>query len=319
MCSVQYDSRLIIYKVLAMRPAYLATLCSALLLCCHVPFAQANDSSVGDDNGGLILTEQSQIRMQREQLLLSETGVDVRYQFINESAQDLTIDMAFPMPAMYFGMSDHNSIRDFTLWVNDKVQQTQRRLVVLLDGRDIWPELQQRGWDEPRLLAMMEEFAESAEPPGLPASWLDANGAPRFTLHEYFLWRQHFPAGQPVRIRHHYVPSITTGVPQPGSVLIEEYAKLACLDQATRAGIARREGEYGVGWSYLRYILTTANNWHGAIDEFHLIIKKQAASDLLSLCFAGELQKRDALTFEYHARHFQPAQDLGILFIRKAQ
>lgn len=296
------------------------TLCLfALYLLGHGLQAYANDSSVGDDNGGLLLTEQANIQMHSETLSLSETAVDVRYQFINTSAHAITTDMAFPMPAMYFGMSDHNAIADFKLWVNDQPQTTQRRLVVLLAGHDIWPEWKRLGWSENDMMSLMENGESPAGKTALPPSWFDAQGMPRFTVHEYFTWQQHFPAKQPIQIRHHYIPSLSTGVPQSAATLLESYGQSSCIDAAARKGIQQREGEYGADWALLRYILTTANNWQGPIGEFHLIIKKRAPGDLLSLCFSGQLQKTAADTFEYRAHDYTPPRDLEILFVRRPE
>lgn len=54
----------------------------------------------------------------------------------------------------------------------------------------------------------------------------------------------------------------------------------------------RREGKYGLGWANLRYVLTTGKNWNGPIKDFQLTIRKQAPSDILSLCLDGELSKQ---------------------------
>jgi hypothetical protein len=83
-------------------------------------FASANDSSFGDDNGNISFKSQPNISMDKESLIISEEKITVDYVFTNISLQDFVVPIAFPMPAMYFGSSDHCEIKDFKLWVDGK-------------------------------------------------------------------------------------------------------------------------------------------------------------------------------------------------------
>ena len=185
------------------------------------PLTHANDSSFGDDNGTITLKYQPDISMDKESLFISEAKIQVDYVFTNTSQHDLEVPVAFPMPPMYFGMSDHNEIENFKLWVDGKPQKTEHKLVVLLEDKtDISDKLAALGWT----VEDVESFMLYGElPPGkppLPAEWVDSNNAIRFTMSNYFLWQQHFPAGKSVSIRHAYTPSVTSGVPQPASIII---------------------------------------------------------------------------------------------------
>lgn len=281
----------------------------------------ANDSSFGDENGTIELQKQPEISMEKESLFLSEAKVKVDYEFLNHGSKDQTVSVAFPMPPMYFGDSDHNEISDFKLMVNGKNQSTERQLVVLLgdNKEDISQAFADTGWTE----ADVADFTDSGEIPAgkkaLPQEWLDAEGYPAFTLNEYFTWQQTFPAGKTISISHTYTPSVTTGVPQPAKYILEEYKEETCIDASAEKGITKRESEMGVGWANLRYILTTGKNWNGPIKDFHLTIQKQNADDLLSLCFDPNLKKTGDRTFEFHQQNFIPQRDLNLLFIRKAQ
>lgn len=289
--------------------------------------AFANDSSFGDANGSITLKYQPHISMDKESLFISEAEVRVDYLFTNTSSQELTVPIAFPMPPMFFGSADHSSIDNFTLKVNGKTQPTQHRLVAqLADKTDISAELKQLGWgiDE---VAYFAEYGEVPKgKPALPSQWLDEEQQIAFTLSDYFVWQQTFPAGQSVSISHSYTPSLSTGIPDTANSIIDTYTGLACLDESAKQGIRKRnlivkqEGEdqeIGVEWSHLSYILVTANNWQGAIKDFKLTLKKSQPTDLISLCFDGELKKTDPLTFEFQQKQFTPTQDLSILFIRK--
>ncbi|CAE6843069.1 DUF4424 family protein [Xanthomonas arboricola] len=279
--------------------------------------AQANDSSFGDDNGTIRLLHQPDISMDKEALLLSEERVQVDYVFTNHSARALSVPIAFPMPPMYFGMADHSELTEFNLWVDGKPVTTTRKLVVLLDdGSDISKAFAATGWSADDIAA----FAESGNVPTgrtpLPARWIDRDQQPRFTLSEYFVWQQVFPARGSVQIRHAYAPSLSTGVPQGSAFLLESYAKRTCIEPATKASMQRREGAHGLGWANLRYVLTTGKNWNGPIKDFQLTIRKQNASDILSLCFDGALKKIDPLTFQFRQADFVPMRDLELLFVR---
>ncbi|MCE4372288.1 DUF4424 domain-containing protein [Xanthomonas hortorum] len=282
--------------------------------------AQANDSSFGDDNGTIRLLHQPDISMDKEALLLSEERVQVDYVFTNNSERALTVPIAFPMPPMYFGMADHSELTDFKLWVDGKPIATTRKLVVLLDdGSDISKAFAASGWSADDVATFTESGTVPKGRKPLPARWIDPDQQPRFTLSEYFVWQQLFPARRSVQIRHAYAPSVSTGVPQSSAFLLESYAKDTCIDPATRTSMQRRVGEHGLGWANLRYVLTTGKNWNGPIKDFQLTIRKQAASDMLSLCFDGALEKIDPLTFQFKQTNFVPMRDLNLLFVRRPE
>jgi hypothetical protein len=60
--------------------------------------ACANDTSVGYDNGGLVLTKNEAIEMKSEKLFISPNAIRISYEFYNRTDQDATLDIAFPMP-----------------------------------------------------------------------------------------------------------------------------------------------------------------------------------------------------------------------------
>ncbi|MEL4431231.1 DUF4424 domain-containing protein [Shewanella mangrovisoli] len=308
-------------------PIHIRTLVGSLLALLLSFSAFANDSSFGDANGSITLKYQPHISMDKESLFISEAEVRVDYVFTNTSSQDLIVPIAFPMPPIFFGSADHSSIDNFTLKVNGKTQPTQHRLVAqLADKTDITAELKQLDWGIEEV-AYFAEYGEVPKgKPALPKEWLDEEQQIAFTLSDYFVWEQTFPAGQSVSISHSYTPSLSTGIPDTANSIIDTYTELACLDESAKQGIRKRnlvvkqdgeDVEYGVEWSHLSYILVTANNWQGAIKDFKLTIKKSQPTDLISLCFDGELKKTDPLTFEFQQKQFTPTQDLSILFIRK--
>lgn len=283
-------------------------------------YSHANDSSIGDDNGSIVFKYQPNISMDKESLYISEEKIEVNYIFTNTSQHDITAPIAFPMPPMYFGQSDHNSIEDFKLWVNGEPVATEFKTVALLDGaQDISAKVKALGLEVYDLASFLRDDGDSSteNKRRLPVEWFNKGDSPRFTLNEFFIWQQHFPAGKSVLISHSYTPSVSTGVPRPVDDILERYKKTTCIDEKTQAGIKQRGSTYGVAWAELNYILVTANNWQGPIKDFNLTIKKKAPSDLLSLCMDGDLKKLDATTFNYTQRNFKPTNNLRVLFIRK--
>jgi len=297
-------SRLLVRILIALAPLFAAT-------------AHANDSSFGDANGTIQLTQQPDIRMSKEALFISEDLVRVDYVFTNTSTRDLVVPIAFPMPPMYFGMADHSELTEFKLWVDGKPVRTERKLVARLeDGTDVSRQWVASGWSSDELASYIESGQTPKGRKPLPKSWFDPDGQPLFTLSEYFTWQQTFAAGKAVAIRHSYAPSLATGVPMPAADLIGDYAKDTCMDAGAQQSARRREGAHGLEWSNLRYILLTGNNWKGPIQDFHLTLKKRAPTDMISLCFDGELKRTDPLTFEFEQKEFVPKQDLNVLFLR---
>ena len=289
--------------------------CACIAVCLPGGLAVANDTSVGDDNGTLVFQRMPDVRMASERLVIARDRVEVDYVFLNTGKREVTTTVAFPMPPVYLGHSDHNAIADFALTVDGKPQTTERSVVVRLDGRDISKTFAATGWS----VDDVADFVGSGELPKghkpLPKDWFDQNEEPRFTVSEYFTWRQTFRPGVPVAIRHVYTPSVTTGVPQPADFLLGEYRTATCIDPAMARAIRKRETDVGVSWGNLRYILKTANNWQGPIGDFHLTIRKPSADAAMSLCFDGDLRKTSPTTFEFAQKDFVPARDIDILFV----
>ncbi len=291
------------------------SLCSLLFI---APLIWANDTSSGDENGTIVFKSQPQVSMDKETLFISEQEVQVEYSFTNQAKEPVHTQVTFPMPPIYIGLSDHNTLEEFTVWVNNRSQPVSKALVVKLsDGTDITRQFNESTWTPIDVKAFAEEQIAPTKKTALPKEWFDKDGMPRFTMSHYYSWQQTFPAGKTTHVRHRYKPSVDTGVPQAPDVLIADFAKAACIDGRTQAGMKKLANEHGLDWRYLRYILLTANNWQGPIKSFELTIKKQQPTQIMSLCFDGELTKIDPLTFKFRAKDFTPRQDLNILFLSR--
>jgi hypothetical protein len=70
--------------------------------------ALANDSSAELAAGGLVFVQNPNVEMRSEQLFISPSEVRVTYHFFNNSDQDVTNTVAFPMPDITIENSDTN-------------------------------------------------------------------------------------------------------------------------------------------------------------------------------------------------------------------
>lgn len=289
-----------------------------LLVACTFSWpACANDTAFGDDNGTITFKHQPSISMDSEALLLSEELVTVDYVFTNTGSADVSTPIAFPMPPVYFGSSDHTEIENFKVWVDGRPVSTERKWVIRWGDEDVSEKVRRLGWSVDDIFKLLQDETLPKGKKRLPKEWFDGD-RPMLDVSRYYIWLQKFPAGKSLSIRHSYSPSVTTGVPQDASTLFELYGKDTCPDKPLIAGIQKRSGEGGWEYNFLSYVLTTANNWQGAIKNFKLTIRKRKPSDVFTLCFDGDFKKTDPLTFEFRQADFKPTRDLKILFFRRA-
>lgn len=165
---------------------------------------------------------------------------------------------------------------------------------------------------------------------------LDENnvGVPRWEIEKTLTWEQTFPAKTLLSVKHTYVPlkggnfsyPVYQGKKNEGSfyhaaAVAEDNAE-ACLDDSfKRAYNARLEKLVAAGAKTImvdlddvEYILGTAKNWAGPIQDFVLQIKKADKDQLVSLCFPGSAVKVDPLTIEFKHKNFVPQDKLVVYF-----
>ncbi|EKS0308081.1 DUF4424 family protein, partial [Salmonella enterica] len=108
----------------------------SVLLCFITSYhAYANDSAVGETNGSIEFLQQNEISMAKERLLIASDRINVDYVFINHSAQDITVPVAFPMPAIsqqYMG-DRTEGIANFKISVDGKPVKSESRWRVIHD------------------------------------------------------------------------------------------------------------------------------------------------------------------------------------------
>jgi hypothetical protein len=193
--------------------------------------ALADDSAVAIAAGGLIPRRETRIIMAKEILRISEKKVVVDYDFRNDSAEDVTTEVAFPVPPYKNGVvqgptMEEQSFQSFKLLVEGKPVHYESETTATLNGKDVTAILKANQIDIPtfghfedrvntkneeeiythdfsRLSKSMREQLVQA---GLFQSFDNTWGL--WTVHLQYHWTQTFPAHATVHIRHEYTPVV---------------------------------------------------------------------------------------------------------------
>lgn len=300
---------------------------SMLLLIISSNNVCANDSAVGETNGSIEFLQQNEISMTKERLLIASDRINVDYVFINHAAQDITVQIAFPMPPIYQNdSSDHaEGITNFKISVEGKpVKSESRWRVIDLNAQnentqDITAKVLQNGWTIPQLIDALQDddpIKSRNGKDGKPSLPVDQEIA----VQQYFIWQQRFPAGKEIIIHHSYTPSQSGGIP----LSLEDITGDKCLTSVTRKALKRldggikyknEDGSANIGWSELSYILKTGANWKdGVIGDFTLRIHRKSENEVIAPCFSYPLKQIDPLTLEFKQKNFKPTENLNIHF-----
>jgi len=127
---------------------------------CSLPTARANTTNAVIAAGGLMLTKNEAIVMQREDLTLTPGKVMIRYEMLNDTGAPVTLRVAFPMPEVPPITFVGNLLRDAPLkdpnFLNfqifavhaqskEKISPELNVKALLPDGRDVATELRRIG------------------------------------------------------------------------------------------------------------------------------------------------------------------------------
>ena len=299
--------------------------------------------------GGVVFEKQDGIQMQVEALYIRPEQIEVNYIFRNTTDKDITTQVFFPLPPIsavldfyrYYEDAEHHF--NFNLWINGKKTDYQTHFTLEQNEREV-PAVALQLWKTPEETLDFRQFHErvSAMPEADRQTLVDGNYLkwdwmfvenPQTNEWEEgqgwaiedgddkmwqklisYSWQQTFPAGKTVHIRHTYTPSHqTTNVGHPFS---------RCIDMESQkyqdfVFIPENESKYS--WhhldaqDYVEYILTTANNWQGPIENFNLLVE----SPLKSVgCFDGEAFYAGQY-FAVNRAHYTPQWDISVDFIAK--
>lgn len=211
------------------RKAVLRAVILAVGLAASLP-ALADDSAAAIAAGGLVARRETRIVMAREVLQISLKKIVVDYDFRNDTAKDVTTEVAFPVPP-YTNEIDgptasQQSFSNFQLEIGGKAVPFMTEAKATLNGKDVTALLLSNHIDIPTfghfvdtVNSKHEEVIDSPDFSRLPQATKDQlvkaaifklDPAPEglWTVHLQYHWTQTFPAHSTVHIRHEYTPIV---------------------------------------------------------------------------------------------------------------
>lgn len=332
-----------------------ARLVLILLLCAPGPArVEANDAAVETAAGGLQLRDEHRVSIVKERLyigkqflagvpsnlpsLKNKYQVIVEYEFLNLSTADVTTEVAFPLPEFSYPWEDliqDRRVHGFKLEVDGKVVPHATEVRAKAAGRDVTNLLREAGVE-------IESFGLFEHDPTGPSPYqverlpketqarlklagavddaLDPKWAVAITHH----WKQTFPVGKVVRVRHDYdaIAGFSYGY-EVGQYLSD--LKGGCFDadlkralEAAQSQAPRSEFGVMIVADWVKYILTTANTWKMPIRDFELVVERPAGQ-FVSFCWDGKVEKLSNTRFRATAHDFVPNRELLVYFFTIGQ
>jgi hypothetical protein len=312
-----------------------------LALACSLS-SHADDSAVSVAEGGIRLSREARISMEKEVLRISDKTVAVDFDFLNESDSDITTEVGFPIPPYEFrewgDPGWHRDFSDFRVWVDGREIKYQTDVRAKLNGKDYTDLLRKLGFeidfalndDNDDLGNRLEKTFASLSPSdqsrllslGLVKPERDYHDF-EWAVYKEYHWTQTFPAHRVIHIRHEYTPEVGYQPVELGE--LQTKFSDACIDQALEnrlkadvAGRSANEGRY-VYLEWVDYILTSANTWKTPIKSFELIVEKPKPDKdhshyYASFCWKGKIARPDAGHFVARVNNFVPRHELRIYF-----
>jgi hypothetical protein len=316
----------------------------------------ANDSAAAIAAGGVVSRIERRVSMRKERLAIRLLGegnanvtrfrVSVEYEFANESIDEVTTEVAFPIPEYGYnpvGLEGPRDLGGFRAWVDGSEISVEKQVRAVARGQDqastlrelgidiehhgyFSPDLAGSDADHPdQLRRLTPADAQRLVQLGLIRGTEPDDRWPEWTVAITWHWTQTFPTGEVIRVRHEYTPSAgsaySTGARELLAGLTDVCANDALvhhlqLQKASLADAARRNGHEDrsmVFGSWVRYVLETANNWRTPIRDFELLIESPEGRSV-SFCWDGKVEKVSRTTFSARVKDFRPARDLTVYF-----
>jgi hypothetical protein len=220
------------------------TLFTAVLA--YAAVADANDSAASKSSGGIVLTREARISMEKERLTTSEKKITVEYEFLNDTDEDITTEVAFPVPP-YNQDEDYTAaglrmFDEFHLWVDGKPAKFETESTALYKGKDYTALLNKLGVDVASLghyedgtvkadigdgrteniaayyVHDYDKLSSSSKAQLTRLGLIDVEDThpkgspldtrPNWTVHKTYYWQQTFPAHKTLHVRHTYEPAV---------------------------------------------------------------------------------------------------------------
>ena len=299
--------------------------------------AQANDSTGFVETGGIQYLKNPHIEMQSEDLYISQKQIRVAYSFKNNSAQDITETVLFPLPEvseMYEGdfADTKDLINSFRIWADGKAVKPQIHVRAFFQTKndkkvDLTAELKRCGitdselmnpWTQKHNLDKLSNKVQACLAPQADRLNLNVNSEIDYIWSSQIVysWQQTFKAGKTTQIKHQYTPLVGGSFFSPseakkGRPMAEAY----CIDDDLRRTLGNSDSTTHV-YSQLGYILTTGANWAKPIGKFTLTVERKPGQ-LISMCWDKSLRKIGPNVFRAEKTDFLPRKDLDIIFFTK--
>ena len=301
---------------------------------------RADDGAASVAAGGLIVFgHETRIVMAKEVLEISADKVKVDYEFRNDSDEDVTTVVAFPIPEYTLGDFDgpppqRLAFTDFKLTVNSE------QVVYKTEARAFW-----KNKEFTELLNQLKiniatcDF-DKKNPESNPCidklsletvkklrllKLIDGT-TPNWSVRLKYYWDQKFPAHGIVKIHHEYTPvlgsdnSFGYALDADASNETKKEWNKFCVNDKLKAVLNKLSGPDSKdgGDFYVDFILTTANTWKMPIEDFTLIVDRaqipQAKNSYISFCWDGPVEKLDPDHFRAHLTNFIPTKELRVGF-----
>ncbi|MGO9416099.1 MAG: DUF4424 family protein [Syntrophobacteraceae bacterium] len=167
----------------------------------------------------------------------------------------------------------------------------------------------------------VERLPKEAQARLKAAGALDAALAPNWSVSITYHWKQTFPAGKVVRVRHEYDAIPGFSLDSDLSRYLSTLEK-GCFNTELKRGLQAAQkaapasnsgGEVLVQSEWVKYILTTAKTWKMPIRDFELVVEAPEG-DFVSFCWNGKTEKLSNNRFRATAKDFVPNRELLIYF-----
>ncbi|MFZ1085515.1 MAG: DUF4424 family protein [Terracidiphilus sp.] len=308
-----------------------------LAILCLAPQIYADDGAASIAAGGIVVMgKESRIVMAKESLWISVGKVKVEYEFRNDSDQDITTEVAFPIPDYVLDpqMPPPNVVGfdDFKLWINGAptrfqiesrafVQKKEITALLKLEHIDI-PTFGHGNWESPS--KDITRLSQLEKKKLIVAGAIDEDARPIWAVRKKYHWTQVFPAHGIVKIRHEYSPiggdenSISYGLGSSPNKQSEQEIMSMCPDEKLLPKLKRlaMSSEKDAWYEYVDFILTSANTWKTPIEDFTLTVERTRMKDstpsLVSFCWDGPVKKIDEDHFVARLTNFIPSRELRV-------
>ncbi len=309
----------------------------------------ANDSSAELAVGGLVFIKNSDISIESEDLIITPDNVTVRYVFLNQSPDPVTLTVAFPLPDIdladganiAFPTADPVNFVGFSTKIDGKPINFTVNQRAVLDNKDVTARLRELGIAPLPVGAQqlkINELPAQARERAVAAGLLAQSGTndkgeplyePTWTLKTSVVRQQTFPPGKPVSVEHRYRTSVgmsfdtvlRQGLRQKKALEpeVQRYKANYCilddfLKSIDRLAGADEANKAKVMERRISYVLKTGANWAGPIKNFHLVVDKGQPDRIVSFCGDG-VKKISATAFEMRTSDFTPTRDLNIIIV----